>query len=139
MAVTLSTLVSAPRAAVWDALTRPEQMREWYFANMPDFRAEVGFTTDFRMQSETRTFTAHWEVTRVDPGKEITYVWSYAEYPGAGPVTFTLADADGGTRVTVYNEGLESFPDGIPEFTEESCRGGWEYFLQQRLPAYLGG
>ncbi|THH36302.1 SRPBCC family protein [Neolewinella litorea] len=139
MAVTLTVELPHPRSEVWAALTQPGQMREWYFENIPDFRPEVGFTTRFPMQSAERTFTAHWEVTCVVPGEEITYVWTYAEYPGAGPVTFRLADADGGTRVTVFNEGLETFPDDVPEFTEESCRGGWEYFLQQRLPAYLGG
>jgi uncharacterized protein YndB with AHSA1/START domain len=29
--------------AAWQAITNREQMRQWYFPVLPDFRAEVGF------------------------------------------------------------------------------------------------
>jgi len=31
----------------------------------------------------------------------------------------------------------QSFPQDIPEFTRESGKAGWEYFIQQRLPSFL--
>jgi hypothetical protein len=32
-------------SAVWDAITKIGEMRKWYFENIPDFKAEVGFST----------------------------------------------------------------------------------------------
>ena len=33
----------ASAETVWRAITDVDQMRQWYFENIPDFRAEVGF------------------------------------------------------------------------------------------------
>lgn len=123
---------------VWRAITELDQMIQWYFNNIPAFKPEVGFKTDFPVQSEERTFHHLWEILEVVPNQLIKYSWRYKEYPGEGVVTFSLEDAGAGkTLLTVINEGLESFPDNIPEFKPESCRAGWEYFIQGNLKDYL--
>lgn len=137
MVVKVSEILKAGLDEVWEAITNPVEMRKWYFENMPDFKAEPGFETSFVMDSGDRLFTATWRVTDVLPVKQISYIWSYAEYDGEGPVKFTLTPQGGNTLLTVTNEGLESFPKDIPEFKEESCRAGWEYFLKSRLPEYF--
>jgi uncharacterized protein YndB with AHSA1/START domain len=136
--VKVEEVINASVDEVWAAITNHGQMIKWYFENIPDFKPEVGFSTSFVMQSDERIFTATWLVTRVIPKKEIRYEWSYKEYDGLGPVTFTLSARGDKTLLSVVNEGLESFPKNISEFTEESCRGGWEYFIKGRLPEYFG-
>ncbi len=122
---------------VWKAITELDQMTKWFFENIPDFKPEVGFKTQFNVQSAERNFFHLWEIIKVDPGKKIVYDWRYQEYPGIGKVTFELAEKDDQTVLKLTNEGLESFPDDIPEFTRESCVGGWNYFIKERLKTYL--
>ena len=128
------------RETLWQAITEPEQMRRWYFAPMEDFRPEVGFVTEFDVTSGDRLFRHHWSVTAVEVGERLTYEWRYPGYPG-GPVTtvWRLSEAENGTRLTVTCSGMQSFPQEVPEFTRSSCEGGWQYFLQGQLKAYLGG
>jgi len=33
--------------SVWKAITRIDQMRKWFFGNIPSFNAEVGFKTQY--------------------------------------------------------------------------------------------
>ena len=122
---------------VWKAITEPDQMIKWFFENIPDFKPEVGFKTQFNVQSGERNFLHLWEIIDVDQGKKIVYDWRYQEYPGIGKVTFELMEKDGQTILKLINEGLESFPKDIPEFTKESCVGGWTYFIKERLKTYL--
>ena len=52
-------------------------MRKWYFENIPSFKPEVGFKTQFNVQSQHRNFLHIWKVTEVVPKKMITYNWKY--------------------------------------------------------------
>jgi uncharacterized protein YndB with AHSA1/START domain len=126
-----------PRDAVWNAITDINQMRQWYSENIPDFKPEVGFKTQFNVISEGRNFLHLWEITEVVPLKRIAYSWKFKEYEGEGLVVFELSEDDDLTKLKLTNSGLESFPDNVPEFTRESCIGGWEYFIQNRLKEYL--
>ena len=51
---------------LWDAITQLNQMTQWFFENIPDFKPEVGFKTSFIVESGNRQFNHLWE-----PSKEI--------------------------------------------------------------------
>ena len=125
------------RQTVWDALTMVEQMRSWYFDNIPAFAPELGFATEFLVVSGSREFPHCWRVTEVEPLQKLAYEWTYRGYAGRGSVTFELFDAGDATNLRLTNTVLEDFPDQIPEFRRESCVAGWEYLIQQRLKEYL--
>lgn len=116
-----------PPGAVWAALTEHERMLGWFFSEIPEFRPEPGFETRFVVSPGERSFTHIWRITAVEPGRSITYDWRYEEYPGVGAVRFEVLGR--GVRVTF--DGLESFSQDVPEFSRESCEGGWAYFLEQ--------
>ena len=122
---------------VWKAITQVDLMRQWYFDNIPSFRSEVGFETQFNVHSEGRDFLHMWRVTEVVPGKKIVYDWRFAEYAGDASVAFELIKQDNLTSLRLTCTIRESFPEGIPEFTRESCIGGWEYFIKKSLKEYL--
>ena len=122
---------------LWSALTEPEEMKEWFFAQMPDFKAKEGFYTDFLITNEGRNFTHQWTVIEVIPFKKITVRWQFLEYPGDSHVTFYLTEHPTGSHLKLQDEVLEDFPDNIPEFKRESGLGGWKYFIQESLPNYL--
>ena len=127
----------ADRHTVWQAITDRDQMVQWFFDNIPEFRPEAGFKTQFLVDAGERKFEHLWEIKEAVPDQKIVYDWRYEEYPGAGIVTFELFDDGDGSRLRVTTEGMESFPDDVPEFNREACEGGWKYFIQGNLNDYL--
>lgn len=123
--------------SVWAALTEIEQMRLWYFDNIPSFNPVVGFETQFNIKSETRNFLHNWKVTEAVPLKKIKYEWTFEGYSGRSTSLFELFSQDDSTKLKLTVEVLEDFPDEIPEFRRESCIGGWNYFINNRLKEFL--
>jgi len=122
---------------VWDAITQLDAMRQWFFANIPEFKPELNFETRFLITNEGRQFTHVWKIIDVIPFQRITYHWSYPEYSGSAKVTFELNQQDHKTTLTLTNTILNDFPQDIPEFKRESCIGGWNYFIKQQLPLFF--
>lgn len=122
---------------VWKAISDPNEMRQWFFEDMPDHKAEVGFSTKFNVDAGERQFMHLWEITEVVLGEKLVCKWEYEGYDGVAFVTYELFEEGEGCKIRVTATGIESFPDDIPEFRRESCEGGWKYFINQRLKAYL--
>lgn len=127
--------VSAAR--LWAAITERDQMVEWFFAEIPEFKAETGFKTQFNIDAGERQFLHLWEIIDAVPSQKIVYDWRYEGYPGVGKVTFEVSEEDEGSRLRVTSEGAETFPQDIPEFKRESAVDGWQYLIQESLPNYL--
>lgn len=124
-------------AAVWEAITEVEKMRAWYFPNIPAFKAEPGFKTEFPVECGGRTFLHRWTVTEAVPPKKLVYNWRYGGHPGDSFVTFDLMEAGEGTRLTLTHRMVEAFPGNIPEFSRKSCSEGWAYLIRKSLKAFL--
>ncbi len=71
------------------------------------------------------------------PLKKISYNWKYKNYLGDSNVIFELFKKHEHTLLRLTTVILEDFPDEIPEFTRESCLGGWNYFITKSLKNYL--
>ena len=71
--------------------------------------------------------------------KTLEYNWKFDGYPGDSFVAFELLDEDDLTKLRLTVWVVESFPDDVPEFTRESCIGGWTYFITQSLKGFLTG
>ena len=124
-------------AIVWDAITQHQQMKKWFFEQIPGFKAEVGFKTQFKVQAPSRDFYHLWEVTEVIPLEKIVYNWKYKNLKGDSFVIFELIEKDNTTQLTLTTQVTEDFDDSITEFKRESCAGGWNYFIKERLFNYL--
>ena len=122
---------------VWSAITEIDQMRQWFFNNIEDFKAEIGFKTQFNVTSEKRNFLHLWTITEVEPFKKIVYNWNYKEYSGNSFVYFELFEEKNKTKLKVTSIVTEAFPKNIPEFEPESCRAGWNYIIKQNLKEYI--
>lgn len=134
--IVVEKVYSTSQEGVWRAWTDLAELHRWFFPQIPDFRAEVGFTTAFTIEHEGRTFTHTWEILEVSEGHSFKMSWNYREYPGDSTLSVELTAEDDGTRCRITDEILEDFPDDIPEFQRESCIAGWEYFLDA-LGKYL--
>ncbi|UCF36572.1 MAG: SRPBCC domain-containing protein [Acidobacteriota bacterium] len=124
---------------VWKAITEPDEMRQWYFENLPDYRAEVGFSTEFPVRSGERTFLHQWVITEVEPKRKLVCNWRFKGIPGDSSVVFEVSGDDRSARLAVSTLVHEDFPEDIPEFRRESCIGGWTWFIKDRLKSYLDG
>ena len=122
---------------VWKSITEIDQMRQWFFENIPSFKAEVGFETQFNVKSQSRNFLHIWKVTEVVPLKMITYNWKYEGISGDSFVVFELFKQNTLTMLRLTHQVLESFPEDIPEFTRESGVEGWTFFIKKSLKEYL--
>ena len=126
-----------PLDAVWSAITEVDQMHQWYFLEVDEFEPRIGFKTKFDVFLEDKVYPHNWEVIESAPPHCLSYLWSYDDMPGEGKVTWELTENDGVTHLRLTNEILSDFSDEDPNFTLESCRGGWEYFLNETLKSYL--
>lgn len=135
--IIVSQVFEASIETVWNAVTEVEQMRQWFFENIPNFKAEVGFHTAFNVKAPSRDFLHIWIVTEVIPKQKIVTKWKYENCKGTSYVTFELKPQNAGIHFTVTTKVVEDFPDDIPEFERESCIGGWNYFIKERLVAFL--
>ena len=122
---------------VWNAITVIDQMRQWYFENIPSFKPEVGFETQFNVQSGDRNFLHIWQVTQVVHFKKIAYNWKYDDIPGFSVLQFELFKEKNLTKLVLTHRVTESFPDNIPEFKRESGIEGWTFFIKKSLKEFL--
>ena len=87
-------VLDAPREEVWEALTDPERLADW-FANDVELDLQPGGGASFRWSNgEERSAT----VTEVEPERRLAFEWDDVE---DGEVEFTLDDDAAGTRLTV--------------------------------------
>ena len=123
--------------AVWKTITDIDQMRKWYFENIPSFKPEVGFETRFNVQTQDRDFMHLWKVTEVVPLKKLAYNWKYESISGDSFVNFELFEENKMTKLILTHQVLEDFPDDIPEFKRESGVEGWTFFINKSLKEFL--
>ena len=95
MEVVREIVFDAPPDEVWEALTDPERLEEW-FANDVDFDLDRGGV--FRWQDgEVR----HAVVEEVEPERRLAIRWWDPSSPEESQVTFTLDETGEGTRLVV--------------------------------------
>ena len=114
LVVERSVLIAASPQIVWEAITDPAHLEQWYAPGcpweIPALRqgATIKFhNTDTDIQLATievleplREFTLRWQLDPMHPGLILTN-------------TFMLEPENGSTRVTVSQAGYESLPEDI--------------------------
>lgn len=136
--VIIEASFACSRADLWQALTDPTEMRQWFFDNIPHFKPFVGFRTEFMVDAGERQFLHQWQITEVKAPERIAWRWRYKGYEGAALSVFELDGDQRQSHLRLSFPVEEDFSDEIPEFRRESCVGGWTYFME-RLRMYLDG
>ena len=137
MSITVTQTFPCSANKLWEIITQLNHMKQWYFENIPEFEAKVGFKTQFNVTSNDRNFCHLWEVTEVNSPHQITYNWKFKEYTGDSSVSFFITEFNKQTTLTLRAKILEEFPQNIPEFQLESGISGWKYFIKNRLVEYV--
>lgn len=122
---------------VWSALIDVEQMKKWYF-DLPEFKAEVGFEFKFVGQGVKGESYVHLcSVTEVILHKKLQYSWEYENQEGYSLVTFELSEQEGKTHLKLIHSGLDTFPQGHPDFKFENFKAGWTELITKYLTNHL--
>jgi len=139
-------LLRAPRSRVWRALTDTKQFGEWFGVDLPGTFApgarmlgkitHAGYehvpfeiTVD-RMEPE-RLFSWRWHPHAIDVEKD------YSAEPTT-LIVFELAEADGGTLLTVVESGFDAIPLERRLEAYRGNEGGWEWQMGS-IKKYVDG
>ncbi|HSX45983.1 MAG TPA: SRPBCC domain-containing protein [Candidatus Saccharimonadia bacterium] len=117
--------IDAGTERVWRALTDIKDLKQW-LPFFPDFKAEVGFETEFELGPKDGQKYHHVvEVLEVEEGKRLTYSWDYGGMSDGSSVTFEL-EADGDKTKLVLTCDFASVPADVPDFMK-NAQEGWNY------------
>ena len=135
--IIVEEIFDKPIRDVWTAITEVSQMTQWFFEDIPEFKPEVGFKVQFNVKAPSKNFLHLWKITEVIPQQKIVYNWKYQDHAGNSYVTFELFEIENQTKLIVSTKIVEDFDDSIEEFKYESGIAGWNYFIKERLVAFL--
>ena len=107
---TASTTIGAPPETVWDALTDPETIREYFFGSEVETDWAVGSPIHFRGEWEGETYEDRGEIQRFEPEHYHTVTWE-------------LSAVDAGTEVTLTQDNNDS------EEARDHSEENWEMVL----------
>ena len=128
----------APVEKVWRAITDVDQMKQWYFPQLEQFKAEVGFETQFNVHHAGKDYLHIWKITEVVPLKKISLLWSYGGYPGQSLIRFELFADASKTKLILTHSGIDTFmPKKYPELGKENFTKGWTQFIEKALKEFL--
>lgn len=133
----VESVYHSPVKKVWKALTDNIELKKWYF-QLKDFIPQVGFRFEFSGEPDDGPQFLHLcEITQVIDERKLAYTWAYDGLPGNSEVSWELFKDVDNTKLTLTHTGLESFAENGRDFSIESFKGGWNYFLNDALKKHL--
>jgi uncharacterized protein YndB with AHSA1/START domain len=109
-----SVSIDAPAARVWEAITTPAQIKEWFFGVDTDADWRQGGHLVHRGEYQGKPYEDKGEILRIDPPTLLVHThWSDVSGVPDEPehyerVAWSLEEHDGVTDVTVSEENLPS-------------------------------
>ncbi|MBN0048335.1 SRPBCC domain-containing protein [Streptomyces actuosus] len=137
--------VDASPEVVFEVLTSPEHIRDWWSAET-DLEPAAGATGSLMWTDEDsgRRHSSPFTVVEADPPRTFSFRWTHGEAETAGPgnsllVTFELVPTGTGTTVRFRETGFRErgWEAAVLEAHYNDHRQGWDFFLP-RLAASAG-
>jgi uncharacterized protein YndB with AHSA1/START domain len=140
-AVRLERTIPAPPHRVYRAWLEPDVIRRWMAPGFQVTRVEVdervgGHYRIWHADGDVEVGGFECELLELVPDRRLVFRWGFAgPQRTAGPVydsvlTITLAEAPGGTALTLVHERLDALAAAMPDAAEH-VRPGWELVLEQ--------
>jgi uncharacterized protein YndB with AHSA1/START domain/DNA-binding transcriptional ArsR family regulator len=123
-----TVFIRAPREKVWDAITKPEFTRKYFFGSEPHSTWKPGDRLRWTEHGSGRDLVDG-EVVEYDRPRRLVHTW-LVKYDAAlteeGPsrVTYELEETDGVTKLTAVHD---NFPAGSKVY--DNVAGGWMLVL----------
>jgi uncharacterized protein YndB with AHSA1/START domain len=106
--------INAPASKVWEALTNPEIVKQYFFGTTVKSDWKKGSPITWEGEWEGKGYKDKGEVLDVDPGKLLKYsYWSSMGGTEDKPenyvnVTYDLSESDGKTTFTITQENIKT-------------------------------
>jgi len=106
--------IDAPAEEVWDAITIPEQIKQWFFGVDTESDWEVGSPLVHRGEWQGKAYEDKGEIVRIEPPKVLVHThWSDLSGKPDRPenyqeVTWSLSQRNGSTELTITERNIPS-------------------------------
>lgn len=121
-----TTTIDAPAPRVWDALTKPEQIKQYLFGTEVTTDWRVGSPIRYKGEWQGKPYEDKGKILEIEPGKLLvsTFWSSLGGLPDTpenyNTVRYELSPAGNGTRLTVTQDNNPS--DEAAKHSEENWR-----------------
>ncbi len=135
-AATVSTTITASAAKVWDALTDPDAIKQYFMGADVDTDWKVGSPITWSGKWKDQPFTDKGEILDVEAQRRLSYShWSPLAKTEDSPenyhvVTVTLEPVDGGTQVELIQSNLIGGVTEADRRSREDYEKNWSMVLQ---------
>lgn len=125
-----STNISAPASRVWDALTNPEIIKQYFFGTQAVSEWKEGSSLEFKGEWDGKKYVDKGVILKSEPEKlfQYTYLSSFSNLPDLpenyANITYELVEEDGETTVTVKQENVAN--EEVRKHSEQN----WENVLK---------
>jgi uncharacterized protein YndB with AHSA1/START domain len=109
--------VNAPTSKVWDALTKPDLIKQYLFGTKVTTDWQVGSPITYTGQWEGKTYEDKGKILQIEPGKLLvsTFWSSLSGLPDAPEnyktVRYELSAEGGGTRLTITQDNNDTLEE----------------------------
>jgi uncharacterized protein YndB with AHSA1/START domain len=134
MTIERSTWIDAPRERVWQAITDPAQLIQWFVPNLPG--AEMSRDENGKLAIHMGPMAADFAIHNLVEAQRRASIRSLPDK--LMEATFALEDERGGTQVTVNVAGFELLPAETREDRRVFSSEGWDKALKN-LTAFVDG
>ena len=131
-----TVVVDRPRQEVWKALTDPDLVKQYFMGATVKTDWQVGHPITFSGTWKDKPYEDKGEILNIKPEKEVTYShWSPLSGADDTPdnyhvVHIALADADGGTKVTLEQSNLNGDVTEADRASRSEYEKNWKSTLQ---------
>ena len=132
----VSVDIDASRQQVWDALTNPELIREYFFGTAVTTDWKVGSPITFAGEWKGRPYADKGEILVFRPNEELSYShWSPMSGTDDVPESYhvvhiALAEARSGTTVTLTQSNLTGGVTEADRASREEYEKNWKAMLE---------
>lgn len=137
--IIVNQLVDVPVEKVWDALSKKEELKKWYFP-VEGYVFEEGKEFTFFESEDSHMFLHKCQFLAIVPQEKIEYTWEHPTHShGISRVRWKLEKLDNKTLITLTHYGVENFADTGVNFARENFERGWNAIVKTNLRNYLYG
>jgi uncharacterized protein YndB with AHSA1/START domain len=118
--------IKAPTSKVWEALTNPEIIKQYFFGTYASSDWKEGSPITFKGEWEGKKYEDKGTILKVEPGKMLRYnFWSSMSGIEDKPenyviITYDLRDKDGATDLTITQQNIPT--EEMKEHSEQNWR-----------------
>lgn len=136
-AIKVEAVFNTTQMQVWEALTKSEIMKVWYF-KIPNFELIEGKEFHF-YENEGTNFLHVCKILKIENQHLFQHTWTHpAQSKGSSIVTWEINEIEKGkVKVTLTHEGIETFVDGGADFAPANYEMGWNALVKTNLRNYL--